>query len=72
MRKLEVEYEIRLYLSKEIEVDDEVYEEFVRTGNEDVLNINLQEIHTECEMSDGYSDYAISDENGRMIVDWSN
>lgn len=70
MKTLYVEYLIEKYINVEIEVSDEVYAQFKKTGDESLLDIDLGEIHRDCEREDAKSDYAISDEDFIPIIKW--
>ena len=65
MKRLQLEYRIEKAIAFELEVEDEIYEQFKQTEDMDLLDINWVGVHEECENSEADSDYAVNDvENG--------
>lgn len=71
MRTLQIEYEISRCIAIDLEVTDEIYEEFCKTGQESLLNIDWNKVHEECrKCGEVVTDYAISDEDLTPISNW--
>ena len=71
MRTLQIEYEISRRIAIDLEVTDEIYEEFCKTGYESLLDIDWNKVHEECrKCGEVVTDYAISDEDYNTISNW--
>lgn len=74
MKKIGITVEVRKRYYEEVEISDEQYEKFVngKIDELDIPEIDLTAILAACNKVDHYTcDYAIADDQGKTIVDWS-